>query len=793
MSLNPDFMIAPNLQEYFVDKLLGTPLSGGMINFWIDSNRSVRKAIYTLSGSPPNYTYTQLPNPLELSSVGTPQDGLGNDIIIYYYPFDADGNIELYFIEVFDSDGNPQFTRQGWPNITEAAAGEQGSDAFNYVPNGQFLLHNNIPAVAANGFSAGKLTQPTTLIAEGGWQFIRPSGSTASDFVFFPRFGAYVADPTGSPRYAVQVQCLGANPADSYKSLRIQFNDVNKFASSTQTYTFAFSAISNAANILLPFNLVKNFGTGGDPQTITTQSTFLITNIQGLFSFSFTFGDNSGDTIGTLNDDFVALDLSFPTNLTYDVTFTDFMLLFGSVTVTNFPTQTNRDFVARSLVAPAPDPNGLSLGLPLIQTQDGLTYDNSLIGQVVATIRSTAPYGYLPCDGSSYFTAGYSSDNIPYVRLQQYLMNPVPGTFPTVPIFGTGASYVTAYKFTSSSNLITLATNQSGAQSATADGVNPTGFTFNTVVTGTTFLGFISYIYGSANSLWILCSSIGTVSGTIGSGTSGFTMNAIPNPQIGERIGDPFVQQLVSVTVGSLPTAGTYFRISNPTTQYYVWFRIDGVGTDPAPGGVGIRVDLLSSMSTIEVAYSISLALSAFQLSVVGFTSGASIPANSYFTFNANSQLYYVWYSLNGTGTDPMVAGGAGIPVSYQTTDSALTILNNTVFAINKLYFATPDLRGITIKGWDSTGNIDANTAYRYALNTQLLPNYIGTSQFDYLLNHTHTLINYTLNTPTFGQSLQPANTNNTTPQILLNNALQTSGTAQNDVKNIYLNYIIKY
>lgn len=31
--------------------------------------------------------------------------------------------------------------------------------------------------------------------------------------------------------------------------------------------------------------------------------------------------------------------------------------------------------------------------------------------------------------------------------------------------------------------------------------------------------------------------------------------------------------------------AGTYFTINSPTTEYYVWFTVDAVGTDPAPVG----------------------------------------------------------------------------------------------------------------------------------------------------------------------------------------------------------------
>ena len=67
---------------------------------------------------------------------------------------------------------------------------------------------------------------------------------------------------------------------------------------------------------------------------------------------TFTFGNNLGKQIGTNNDDYVELSISFPTNAAFGAQLTDFMLLGGSVVVTGFPTQTNADFMARSLTAP---------------------------------------------------------------------------------------------------------------------------------------------------------------------------------------------------------------------------------------------------------------------------------------------------------------------------------------------------------------------------------------------------------------------------------------------------------
>lgn len=118
MALDPRYVTAVSLEPYFVDKDTGAPLSGGIVSFWQDNARTVPKLVYELSGAPPNYTYTALPNPLILSSVGTFQDTAGNNIAVYYFPYDANGNLQLYYITVMNSMGVEQFTREAWPNVT---------------------------------------------------------------------------------------------------------------------------------------------------------------------------------------------------------------------------------------------------------------------------------------------------------------------------------------------------------------------------------------------------------------------------------------------------------------------------------------------------------------------------------------------------------------------------------------------------------------------------------------------------------------------------------------------------
>ena len=139
MALNPDYILLQGLEQYFVNKDTGLPLANGLVYFYEDDNRNNPKSVYELSGAPPNYSYSALPNPITLSMTGTIVDNSGNDVAVYYYPYDQNGNPQLYYIVVTDSAGNMQFTRQAWPNEP---------------------IGNNNPNNAAEGFPANMIANP---------------------------------------------------------------------------------------------------------------------------------------------------------------------------------------------------------------------------------------------------------------------------------------------------------------------------------------------------------------------------------------------------------------------------------------------------------------------------------------------------------------------------------------------------------------------------------------------------------------------------------------------------------
>lgn len=140
MAQDPRYITTITLEPYFVDKTTGAPLGGGKVWFYQDLNRTTPKLVYELTGAPPNYTFSPLPNPITLSSVGTIQDQFGNNVALYYYPYDAAGNIQQYYIVVEDSLGEEQFTREAWPD--QAAINSSSTtietNITNQLTNSQF-------------------------------------------------------------------------------------------------------------------------------------------------------------------------------------------------------------------------------------------------------------------------------------------------------------------------------------------------------------------------------------------------------------------------------------------------------------------------------------------------------------------------------------------------------------------------------------------------------------------------------------------------------------------------------
>ncbi len=203
MPLDARYVTTISLEEYLVNKDDGQPLAFGTVEFWQDDNRVVPKLVYELTGAPPNYTYTPFPNPITLSSVGTISDNNGANTPIYYFPYDADGNIQLYYVVVRNSLGVIQFVREGWPNTTtNANPGAQGPNIANELSNPQFVDVLFIPSTPLVIPLTGAGT--TTVTIAPRWDLIVSYTATTTITVTRTPIAGVSAYP-GNPPYTLTI------------------------------------------------------------------------------------------------------------------------------------------------------------------------------------------------------------------------------------------------------------------------------------------------------------------------------------------------------------------------------------------------------------------------------------------------------------------------------------------------------------------------------------------------------------------------------------------------------------
>lgn len=775
MTINPNFMIAPSVQEFFIDNATGLPMASGQVFFYSDVNRANLKPIYQLTGSPPNYTYTQLPNPVTLSGVGTFMDNNGNDVLPYYYPFDANNNIELYYIVALNSAGVQQFTRQAYPNFA-ATNSSFVAPIVNYVPNGQFLTHTQPPANQSAtpllNTALGQIpqNQPITVVAQGGWTFERPGvTSTATDLITFPLLP--IADtPLAGPRYGMRIQNL-VSGTDAFKYVGLKWPNVNKFSTaltSNTIFTLGFSATTNNGTSQNINILVRYFyGTNGSPtQTVSQGNVITITNSMTAFSVPINFGNSDGFFTGPNNDDYIQILFSLPPSC--DITFTDVLLSPGNLINATFPFTPDADMLDQSVSGwiPTPDPNGFDNYLPMVLTPKGAKFDHSKVGTITANAvaNTTLPPGYVQCDGSSYYFGGYDqtidsvtgvATGIPFARLGNALLQ-TGSIFGYVgPLFGAGSGFSTACIGTafdvSLSNVVVINSNDAGNWPAAADGTL-TNISYNRNMGGMANAPDFEAYSTFANS----ASHVSIVSSVQGN-MKHFPISHMTaagwsiSPMRGSITTDS-CYPINDVLNGNFPNTGDYIQFSTPNNDWILYFN----GNPPAVAGYTNILCKTLSTNASNVKFSMVTALMGFTQDVLTCPAATSIPNGSWFKFfNKNTgasgtNFYYVWFNKGGA-IDPKPAGGIlGIQIPLTGTETATQVAQKIIFqqvnevnyGINTTYFAVPDLRGKFIRAHDGGAGWDIDAVGR--LSNPTIPwcnnDNFGTLQYDDFLNHNHTV-----------------------------------------------------
>ena len=255
MALNPMYVTSLELQSAFIDKQTGLELSGGVVYFWHDNNRNSPKPVFQLTGAPPNYTYTALPNPLTLTAAGTFSDGSNNDISVYYYPYDNAGDPDNYYVQVFDTPsippyppvGTPMLTREAVPGVTQSSGPEMvgPSDLSNDVVNSQFVDVLFNPAIGFTiTYTSGTINTPIA----PGWA-IRTVATGAGTITVNRLSITGVSNFATNPPYVLEINPNGGANLTQLVLYQTLSNNPNIFASQFISAGIALAPPPNSQQI----------------------------------------------------------------------------------------------------------------------------------------------------------------------------------------------------------------------------------------------------------------------------------------------------------------------------------------------------------------------------------------------------------------------------------------------------------------------------------------------------------------------------------------------------------------
>ena len=391
-------MISPNLQEFFIDKDTNLPLTEGYVYYYSDIARSNLKTVYEINGNPGSYGYTALPNPLQLSGAGTTVNSAGNDIRVYYYPYDEQGNIELYYIVVKDKFGNTKLNRPAWPNLICDSG--ISTFAYNFVRNSTFYSWSN--GTEFDDVKSGSVSLTDFMVDDWTYSQDDPSQTIQiSQGVFAAGDDSVPGNP---PFYLNYVNSSAGNAAGTFNHFQQTYRSVQTLNSKNVAVSIWVKQTNTGA---LPgqfsVTLTQYFGTGGSPSATPPPTTIL--TVPGLTIGSFVNYTGSvllpsivGKSIGTNGDDKLILSLEMPLNQTASIQINDVRLEEGSEVVGD--QEISNDDMAK-------------------QTDAFGYYPPFTTGDVKLTLKNTATTGWLMMDDG---TIGNPLSNATHVGFANYAL-----------------------------------------------------------------------------------------------------------------------------------------------------------------------------------------------------------------------------------------------------------------------------------------------------------------------------------------------------------------------------------
>lgn len=336
MPINPGLLVsAPMLQDYFVDKITGKPLAGGLVRLYQDTQRNIFKNWYYQAGTgtPGEYSYIALDNPMYLSDVGTIQDPNGNDVIPFFYPFDEnDQSIsQPYFITVYATDinGRPttlQFTRENFPFQTIITPPDAAVTTLrNYILNNVYW--RNIGSANVTGTTG----QPFSLViapsqhegyTNGDIQFVKNVGGSTDTLSFIPMTETLENDIT--PETQINFQCTEFVTGENLKCVQYPLSlHVDTLQNQAGSIVVHAQNVAGGANNQITVAIYQFLGTGAiaQPAPIIIQ-TLTLNDTYQKFIIPVILPSAATVTVGPGGDDALFIQIGYPTSAVCNINHT---------------------------------------------------------------------------------------------------------------------------------------------------------------------------------------------------------------------------------------------------------------------------------------------------------------------------------------------------------------------------------------------------------------------------------------------------------------------------------------
>lgn len=356
MSINPALLVSAKImQNYFVDKVTGLPLCGGLIYMYKDTDQQVLKNWYYQIGVPGNYQYQALPNPLRLSASGTIIDINGYQVIPLYYPFSEQDETqpENYYVRVYNYQNAFQFDIYNFPQTPLTSGSESsGNSLKNLIINNNFWRNIGYNGNPSNTTTQVNLSSATSMVVSpsnhDGFafpdiQFIK-NNTSATDYCNFLTFPAGT-DPLNNlgpglvtPEYYLNHVCTVAGIGETIKVYQFPISlHLYNFENQTATFTICAQNVSGPAtsiNIYYYQFLGTNSTAQMTPAPTQIGNSLFLSNAWTYYPITFTIPTSAALSLSGTGDDSFYIQVGIPTNATCNISFAIPSLFLGNLPAT---------------------------------------------------------------------------------------------------------------------------------------------------------------------------------------------------------------------------------------------------------------------------------------------------------------------------------------------------------------------------------------------------------------------------------------------------------------------------